>query len=616
VTSDEIRKRFLAFFEKRGHAIIPPASLVPGDDPSVLFTTAGMTHLVPYLMGESHPKGKRLVSVQKCVRTQDIDEVGDKTHDTFFEMLGNWSLGDYFKKDAISWSYEFLTSETEGLGLDPARLYITCFEGDEDAPRDTVSAKLWEGIGIPKNRIYFFGKEENWWSPGDNGPSGPDTEMFYDVTGTLGDMSKEEFKEADKRQDVVELWNLVFMEYEKKDGKVIGKLAQKNVDTGAGLERLAMVTQGTDNLFETDLFAELMKAIQRDTTSQTKILKEKRQRIIADHIRTAVFILGDGVTPSNTDRGYILRRLLRRVVRYADGLNIPQNNLAQYAEVVIEKYSEVYPNLSTKRNIIKQEIGKEEARFRDTLAKGLREFERASSADISGETAFKLFSTFGFPIEITAEMAEEKGLQVDLDGFARQMQEHQVLSRTGGEQKFKGGLADTSEMSVKYHTATHLLHQALRDVLGNHVVQKGSNITPLRLRFDFAFDRKMTDEEKKRVEDMVNQKITDELSVSHEDIPLEEAKKLGAIGLFEENYGDTVRVYKIGDPSTLRQAQGGEQGRTTGSGQVSSTGSGQVYSLEFCGGPHVQNTSELGHFAIVKEEAIAAGVRRIKAVLE
>lgn len=618
--SDEIRRRFLEFFKNRGHAVIPSASLVPENDPTVLFITAGMQPLTPYLMGEPHPQGKRLVNAQKCVRMQDIEEVGDKTHDTFFEMLGNWSLGDYFKKEAIQWSYEFLTSKEEGLGLDSARLYITCFTGNETAPRDEEAAAIWKELDIPEHRIYYQGVEDNWWEPGPTGPAGPDTEMFYDITKEgLGDLSQEEFEAADERQDVVEIWNDVFMAYEQKDGKITGELKSKNVDTGAGLERLAMVLQGKDNIFDTDLFAGLMDAIRKDTpVEEKKILVEKRQRIIADHIRTSVFILGDGVTPSNTERGYILRRLLRRAVRYANGLNLPEEKLAHYAGIVIDKYSPIYSNLKTSADNIQEEIAAEERRFRTTLARGLREFEKAAGSDISGETAFILFSTYGFPIEMTTELAKERGLNVDLAGFAKEMEKHQELSRAGAEKKFKGGLADTSEKSIQYHTATHLLHQALRDVLGDSVYQKGSNITPERLRFDFSFDRKMTDEEKKKVEDIVNEKIRQAIPVSYEDIPLEEAEKRGAIGLFEEKYGDTVRVYRIGPSTTSTTSTSSRQAssRQASSGQAIS-GQAIPYSLEYCGGPHVSNTSDLkGEFKIKKEEAVAQGVRRIKAVLE
>lgn len=587
--SEEIRKRFLDFFERRGHTTIPSASLVPENDPSVLFTTAGMLPLVPYLMGQKHPAGDKLISVQKCVRTQDIDEVGDNTHDTFFEMIGNWSLGSYFKKEAIQWSYQFLTSKDEGLGLDPSRLYVTVFGGNEDAPKDVESFEIWKSVGVPEHRIYFMTfeddgkKEPNWWSPGDNGPCGPDSEMFYDVTEQgLGDLTKDEYMKADEKQQVVEIWNDVFMEFRKKDGKVIGKLTQQNVDTGTGLERLTMAVQKKDNVFDTDLFEGLMNKI--NDFSLTHDIRAKR--IVADHVRTSVFMISDGVVPSNTDRGYILRRLLRRAIRFADVLQMKEGDLKYLAHVVIEKYAGVYDNLKTQAKKIEQEIVEEEQRFRKTLASGLREFKKLSTGKITGKEAFLLFSTYGFPFEITKELAVEHGKEIDEAGFQEEMKKHQDTSRVGAEKKFKGGLADTSEMSVKYHTATHLLNKALKEVLGESVNQKGSNITPERLRFDFSFERKMTDEEKKKVEDLVNEKIKEALPVTFEDLPLDEAKKLGAIGLFEEKYGDHVRVYKVGN-----------------------------FSLEFCGGPHVENTSELGTFKIQKEEAVSAGIRRIKAVL-
>ncbi len=591
--SEEIRSRFLAFFKKRQHAVIPSASLVPEHDPSVLFTTAGMQPLVPYLLGQEHPEGTRLVNVQKCVRTQDIEEVGDNTHDTFFEMLGNWSLGDYFKEEAITWSYEFLTSKEEGLGLDPNRLYITVFGGNDDAPKDTIAFETWRSLGISEHRIYFMsdedgkGKNPNWWSPGDNGPCGPDTEMFYDVTEEgLGDLSKAEYKKADDAQKVVEVWNDVFMEYEKKDGKVVAKLPRQNVDTGAGLERLAMVMQKTNNVFATDLFAPLITEIKKSAKSEDV----RAERIVADHLRTAVFMLSDGVVPSNTDQGYVLRRLIRRAVRFSDVLGLDTDIFSRLVDIVIAKYKDVYTNLETADTVIKDEFSKEEKKFRTTLARGLKEFEKLSTHDISGTNAFDLYQTYGFPLEITQELASEKGVAVDVEGFRKELQSHQEASRKGAEKKFKGGLADHSEMSVKYHTATHLLHQALRTVLGDGAVQKGSNITPERLRFDFAYGEKPTPEQIAKVESLVNGKIGESLPVWYEDISLDEAQKRGAIGLFEEKYGDKVRVYQIGKDA-------------------------QKFSLEFCGGPHVTNTSELGAFKIVKEEAVAAGVRRIKAIL-
>lgn len=567
--SEEIRKRFLTFFEKRGHAVIPSASLVPENDASVLFTTAGMQPLVPYLLGEVHPLGKRLVNAQKCVRTGDLDDVGDNRHFTFFEMLGNWSLGDYFKEDAIKWSYEFLTSKEEGLGLDVSRLYVTVFEGDENAPIDLESKKIWMNQGIKEDRIYALGAEDNWWSAGDNGPCGPDTEMFYDLTeGGLGDLSKEEFQAAVKREDLVEIWNNVFMEFVKKDGVVVGKLTNKNVDTGAGLERMTAVMQGKKTAYDTDLFDSIM--VETSPVSQN----DKSRRIIADHVRTAVFMISDGVLPSNTDRGYVLRRLIRRAVRHSS------ISLASVINAVINKYKEAYPELDAKRSLIEKEILQEEAKFRLTLDAGLKQFDK-------GIDPFDLFTTYGFPFELTKELARDRGIEISEEDFQKKFKEHQELSRAGAEQKFKGGLAGHSEIEVRYHTATHLLHQALRDVLGNEVMQKGSNITPERLRFDFAFSRKMTDDEKRRVEDIVNEKIGEALEVSQEMMSKDKAIASGALHFFDQKYPDEVSVYSIG-----------------------------TYSKEFCGGPHVKNTSELGVFKIQKEEAVSQGVRRIKAVLQ
>ncbi|MEK7460232.1 MAG: alanine--tRNA ligase [Patescibacteria group bacterium] len=600
--SRDIRSRFLTFFEKRGHSVIPSAPLVPENDPSVLFNTAGMQPLVPYLMGTPHPRGERLVNSQKCVRTQDIEEVGDNTHDTFFEMLGNWSLGDYFKEGAIKWSYEFLTSKEEGLGLNPARLYVTVFEGDENAPRDNEAFEIWKKY-MPENRIYFMPAKSNWWSPGDNGPCGPDTEMFYDVTEQgLGDMTKDEYLSADDKQQVVEIWNDVFMEYEKKDGKVIGKLAKKNVDTGSGLERVVMMVQGKNNVFDTDLFSPIMNKIAE--LSQNKSDDVRALRIVSDHVRTSVMMIADGVRPSNTDQGYILRRLLRRAVRYSDMLGVPHDKLSELVSVVARIYEGVYDNVGNQTEVIEREIAEEETKFRNTLEHGMKEFRNyiKSGSFHRGEAmnnfskvlpasvAFRLFSTYGFPIELTEEIAKEEGIVVDRADFDAEFKKHQELSRAGAEQKFKGGLADTSEMSVKYHTATHMLHKALKMVLGEHASQKGSNITAERLRFDFTHDQKMTDEQKRAVEDIINQKIKEALPVRYEDISMDEAKKRGAIGLFEEKYGDLVRVYQIGDKD-------------------------QKFSLELCGGPHVLNTGELGHFKIQKEEAVAQGIRRIKATL-
>lgn len=589
--SREIRDRFLRFFEKRGHAIIPSAPLVPENDPSVLFNTAGMQPLVPYLMGTLHPRGKRLVNAQKCVRTQDIDEVGDKTHDTFFEMLGNWSLGDYFKEDAIKWSYEFLTSKEEGLGLDPARLYVTVFEGNADAPRDNEAFEIWKRY-MPEHRIYFMPAKSNWWSPGDNGPCGPDTEMFYDITARgLGDMTKEEYMAADDRQDVVEIWNDVFMEYEKKDGKVVGKLSQQNVDTGSGLERIVMAIQGKDNVFDTDLFAPLMEQIRN--LANGEINNVRAARIVADHVRTSVMMIADGVRPSNTDQGYILRRLIRRAVRYADVLGIGHGMLSELVPVVAGKYKGVYDNVSAMNGAIVKEIWEEEEKFRKTLERGTKELAHLTeSGTISGEDAFKLFSTYGFPIEMTEELAQEKGITVDRAGFDAEFKKHQDLSRTGAVGKFKGGLANTSEKTTALHTATHLMLAGLRKYLGDGVHQAGSNITEERTRFDFTYPQKVERDILDKVEAYVNEAIAKKCAVKIEQMKKEDAKTRGVEGSFWEKYPDVVNVYSV----------------------VCSDGS--TYSQELCGGPHVEKTEDMGHFKILKEEASSAGIRRIKAVLE
>lgn len=590
MTSAEVRKRFLAFFEKNGHAIIPSASLIPENDPSVLFNTAGMQPLVPYLLGEKHPLGTRLANLQKCVRTGDIDDIGDKTHATFFEMMGNWSLGDYFKREAITWSFELLTSKDEGFGLDPARLYVTCFEGDANAPRDDESASIWKDIfeknGVAGERIYFMPAKNNWWSAGDNGPCGPDTEMFYDLSGTLtSGMTKEQYLKADEEQKVVEIWNDVFMEYVKKDGKVVGKLPKKNVDTGSGFERVCAVLQGKDNIFDTDIFSPIME-IASSVSSDIR-----KQRIISDHMRTAIFMIADGVTPSNTDRGYILRRLIRRAVFNTDAKKIDTEVISQFVEVVAQVYDYVHESIVLQRSGIKDVLVAESEKFAKTLDQGVREFEKLNHKKISGEEAFTLFSSYGFPIDLTVELAKQRGGSVDIARFNEEFKKHQDLSRAGAEQKFKGGLGDTSEMSLKYHTTTHLLHQALRQVLGAHVSQKGSNITAERLRFDFTHTAKMTDEEKKRVEEIVNTQIKAGLPVHRVEMPKAEAEKTGALHFFGDKYGDVVSVYYIGDSMET------------------------AFSKEFCGGPHVENIGSLGTFKIQKEEAVSAGVRRIKAVL-
>lgn len=585
--SSEIRTRFLKFFENRGHKIIPSASLVPENDPSVLFNTAGMQPLVPYLLGQEHPMGKRIADVQKCVRTGDLDDIGDNRHFSFFEMMGNWSLGDYFKKEAITWSYEFLTSKEEGLGLDVSRLYVTIFEGDENAPYDQESKDIWMSLGVHENRIYALPAEDNWWSPGDNGPCGPCSEMFYDMNGNIGDLAKEGFIEATKKEDVIEIWNDVFMEYEKKDGKVIGKLKQKNVDTGAGLERITAVMQGKKTAYDTDIFEGVMNYI--NTISSSVDIRTKR--IVSDHIRTSVMLIADGVIPSNKDQGYVLRRLLRRAVRHADNLGFKQGELtsrsdiSNIADIFIKKYMITYPNIAIQANVIFTEIEKEETKFRQTLENGLKEFEK-------GIDPFILATTYGFPIELTEELAKEKGIKIDREDFNKKMADHQKLSQTASAGMFKGGLANHNEKTIRLHTAHHLLLAALQEVVSPEIKQRGSNITEERLRIDFVCDHKLTDEEKQKVEDLVNQKIQSALNVVRREMPLTEAEKIGAQMEFGAKYPETVSVYFIEDEK------------------------GSIFSKEFCGGPHVSNTSELGHFKIQKEEAVSAGIRRIKAILE
>ena len=590
--SNEIRSRFLKFFENRGHKIIPSASLVPHNDPSALFNTAGMQPLVPYLMGQKHPTGKRIADVQKCVHTGDLDDIGDNRHLSFFEMMGNWSLGDYFKEDAIKWSYEFLTSKKEGLGLDPNRLYFTVFEGNENAPYDEESKKIWMNLGIPEHRIYALPADDNWWSPGDNGPSGPCSEMFYDMVGDVGDINHKEFLLAIKEEHVVEIWNDVFMEYEKKNGKVVGKLKQKNVDTGAGLERITAVMQGKKTAYDTDLFKPVMEIIK----AKSKNYNAKSARIIADHLRASIFIISEGVLPSNNGREYILRRLLRRAVRHADNIGFPENKLAlSLAVIFIKQYAEIYPELKEKKDLITGQILKEENRFRETLSKGLKEFGK-------GTDPFILFTTYGFPIELTLELAKEKGVKINIEDFNRKMIEHQKLSQTASAGMFKGGLANHNEKTIKLHTAHHLLLAGLQSVVDKNVKQRGSNITEERLRIDFTCDHKLTEEEKKKVEDWVNDKIKRGLNVVRKEMPLKDAEKIGAEMEFGAKYTDIVSVYFIEDKA------------------------GNIVSKEFCGGPHVKNTTELysslreksgdnSPFKIQKEEAVAQGIRRIKAVL-
>lgn len=596
IQSYQLREMFLDFFKEKGHAVIPSASLIPENDPTVLFTTAGMHPLVPYLMGEKHPEGKRLADVQKCVRTGDIDEVGDASHSTFFEMLGNWSLGDYFKKEAIAYSWEFLTSE-KWLGIDAGRLYFTCFAGDENAPRDDESAGYWMEQGVGASHIFFLPKKNNWWGPaGQTGPCGPDTEMFID---TGKNACSKDCSPACDCGKYLEIWNDVFMQYNKTKEGTYEPLAQKNVDTGMGLDRTIAVLQGVESVYDTDIFEKIFAAIEElsgapnpRTDKNAEEQTVRAYRIVADHMRCAAFMIGDarGVTPSNVDQGYVLRRLIRRAIRWGMQLGIQEGALVRVATAVIDTYGDFYPELRHNQRHIEEQIALEEARFMRTIKQGLKEFERLVSkvqgSAIDGLSAFHLYDTFGFPIEMTVELAKERGLSVDEEGFAAAFAEHQKKSQSGAEARFKGGLADTNEQTARLHTATHLLQAALRQVLGGEVAQKGSNITAERLRFDFSFGRKMTKEEIAEVQALVNGYIEAALSVRCEEVSLEQAKASGAVGLFESKYGNMVKVYTMGGVSK-----------------------------EICGGPHASNTSELVSFTIKKEEASSAGVRRIKAVI-
>ena len=579
----EIRNKYLEFFKKHGHSVIPSAPLIPENDPSVLFTTAGMQPLVPYLLGEKHPEGKRLTDYQKCLRTNDIDEVGDNRHLTYFEMLGNWSLGDYFKEEAIAMSFEFLTKE---LGIPVEKLSVTCFAGDEDCPRDTVTAECWKKAGIPEERIYFFGKDDNWWIAGEEGPCGSDTEMFYD---TGKPKCSENCNPSCGCGKYVEIWNNVFMEYFKtKDGKYT-KLKQHNVDTGLGLERMTMLLEGKETPFDTELFKPVMDKLQE----LAGIDDIASRRIVAEHLRASMMIILDGGVPSNVDRGYILRRLIRRMVRHLRKLQIDLNKLPELIELNIDTLKEMYPELVENKEKIKSVIIEEKDKFEKTLERGEREFNKIVNKlnnegkdTISGKDLFTLYETYGFPPEVTADLAKEQNLKIDSSEFDKLFKEHQEKSRMGSEQKFKGGLSGSGEMETKYHTATHLLNAALKVVVGKDVHQKGSNITPERMRFDFSCDHKLTDEEKQKVEDLVNEWIKDAIPVTVEKMKKEDAIKSGAECMFIEKYPDIVTVYSIG-----------------------------TVSKELCGGPHVKNTSELGTFKIKKEEASSAGVRRIKAIL-
>ena len=588
--SAELKRLYLEFFKEKGHKVIASASLVPEHDPTVLFTTAGMHPLVPYLMGQKHPSGKRLADVQKCVRTDDIEFVGDASHLTFFEMLGNWSFGDYWKEDAIKWSFEFLTSK-KWLGLDKEKIHVSVFAGDADAPRDNESAEVWKSLGIPKERIYYFPKKDNWWGPaGATGPCGPDTEMFYD---TGKEACGKNCKPGCACGKYFEIWNDVFMQYNKTASGKYEKLAQQNVDTGMGVERTVAVLQGKQSVFEIETYAPIMGRIMEIAhITKPNPEQEKSMRIVADHLRAAVFILGDerAIAPSNVDQGYVLRRLIRRAIRHGKLLRIEMEFLSELAEIAIKIHKADYPELEKNKQFILNELKKEETRFLNTLAQGLKKFEQIAQGNkkISGDDAFLLFQSFGFPIEMTRELAGEKKIEVDEKGFDDAYGEHQELSRAGAEKKFRGGLADASEETTKLHTATHLLNEVLREVLHKKdIVQRGSNITPERLRFDFNFERKLTDAELKEIEKLVNEQIQKALPVKREEMKVEEAKKRGAQAMFGQKYGEIVSVYSIGD-----------------------------FSFEICGGPHVGNTRELGRFRIIKEESSAAGIRRIKAVLE
>ena len=584
----DLKDTYLKFFESKGHKIIPSAPIIPENDPTCLFNTAGMQPLVPYLKGETHPQGTRLADVQKCFRTNDLDSIGDTTHHTFFEMLGNWSLGDYFKKESISWSFELLTKY---LNIPVERLAVTVFKGNEIVPADTESAEIWKSCGIKEERIAFLGEENNWWPNMELlGPCGPDTEIFYW-------RSEEQVPEKfdPDNENWVEIWNNVFMQYNHEQDGSFAPLKNKNVDTGLGVERVTAILEGYTDNYKSSVWKDVIEKIEEISGLSYTEENARSMRIIADHVRAIVMISGDnaGIKPSNTDQGYILRRLIRRMIRYAKKLNIDINSNweQELAKLIINKYSKYYTELEKNKNDILETIKNEKIKFNRTLEKGLKEFEKAVNnleGDlINKDIAFRLYDTFGFPIELTEELACEINLKIDTEGFKEKFKEHQEKSRAGAEQKFKGGLASTGEMETKYHTATHLLNAALKQVLGDHVHQKGSNITAERMRFDFSHSAKMTDEEKQKAEELVNQYIEQAIPVEKMEMKKEEALSLGAEAMFIEKYGDIVTVYKIGDVS-----------------------------LELCGGPHVENTSKLGHFKIKKEEASSAGVRRIKAILE
>ena len=598
ISSKKIRQKFIKFFVKRGHKLIPSTPLVPENDSSTLYISAGMHPLVPYLLGELHPHGKKLVNIQKCLRTDDILDVGDVTHNTFFEMMGYWSLGDYFKEESIKYTFNFLTQE---LGIGKERISVTVFAGNKDILCDNESAKIWhEKIGIPKKRIYFLPEKDNLWKAGDIGPCGPSSEIHFEK-----DLPKcsTNCKPGCACGKYIEISNNVFMEYNREENGSYKQLKQKNIDVGLGFERITMLVQGVESVFETDLFINIRKEVEnlaqnKDNKKTIKLFSNENKkaiRIVCDHLRAVTFIISDGILPSNLDRGYILRRLIRRAIRYGKIIGIDDIFCSKIAEKVINQYKVIYPNLIAKKKIIINEINKEEENFKKTLQRGIKEFEKNiknKEKIIDGNLAFKLYDTYGFPIELTKELAFEKGLQVDEKVFKKAFIKHQELSRKGSKQKFKGGLADNSENTVKLHTAAHLLLQALREVLGDHVYQKGSNITTKRLRFDFSNSDKMTNKQLIKVEELVNKKIKENLLVFFKEMNLENAKKEGAMGIFEQKYGDRVKVYYIGDPRSK-----------------------VFFSKEICGGPHIQKTSDIGHFKIIKEQSSSAGIRRIRAVI-
>lgn len=588
ITREELLGKYFSFFKKKGHVLIQSASLIPENDPTVLFTTAGMHPLVPFIMGQQHPQGKRLVDVQKCIRTGDIDEVGDTSHLSFFEMLGNWSLGDYFKKESIEWSYEFLTKE---LKFDKEKIYVTCFKGDKNAPKDEESANIWKSLGIPEEKIFFLGRKDNWWGPvGNIGPCGPDTEIFID---TGKEFCSKKCQPGCSCGKFIEVWNNVFIEYNKTKAGDYEKLEQKSVDTGMGVERTVAMLNNKTTVYETEIFEPLIEEIKnlaRLDGNLDEVLM-KQIRIIADHARAATFILAEEIAPSNVDQGYILRRFIRRAIRHGKVLNIEQEFLTQLAEKIIEQFGEDYLGLKKNKKFIIEELKKEDEKFRRTLIKGINKFQKLiqEQKKISGKDAFLMFQSYGFPLEMIIEEAAKYEISlsnIDIKGFHKEYEKHQALSKKGAEKRFKGGLADASEETTKLHTAAHLLAEALRRVLSPDIKQKGSNITTERLRFDFNFDRKVAPEELNEIEDMVNNIIQQGIEVEKMEMTLDEAKKMGAHGEFEAKYGQKVFVYKIGD-----------------------------FSLEICGGPHVKNTKELGHFKIIKEQSSSAGVRRIKAIL-